>query len=337
MSTLIGKTVSVAMCTYNGARYVEAQLSSLAGQTRPPDELVVCDDCSSDDTVDLIESFSQRARFPVRIFRNRTNVGPYRNFEQALSRCRGDYVFFCDQDDVWLPHKIDRMLNKMIVSEKSLSANIPILLHCDLEIVDANLNHIHDSFVRYFQFPNLEPDFQSIIFGNVVTGCASAVNRPLLEVMQPFPEVQANWHRFGHDWWAAICAASTGKVLFIDEVLVRYRIHANNFAGKLEHRNVKAMPHSTKLSRSYKRILEKNRSSILKLKQQIDIAKKTSEMLRSTERLKFGRPDHRYICNLANLNSGPAIARIRAIWRTRLQGKGFTKNMRRAIRVLRLE
>src|SRR5262245_48111587 len=100
-------TFSVAMCTYNGSRYLSAQLDSIGTQTRPPDELMICDDGSVDDTVQLIEKFADSAPFVVRLEVNSANLGSTKNFEKAIQRCKGDLIALADQDDVWLPRKLE--------------------------------------------------------------------------------------------------------------------------------------------------------------------------------------------------------------------------------------
>src|SRR5215217_714545 len=109
---------SVAMCTYNGARFVAEQLASIAAQTRPPDELVVCDDRSTDATIAYVREFARTAPFPVRIFENEKNVGSTKNFERALELCEGDFIAFGDQDDVWLPEKL-RKLEDALANEST--------------------------------------------------------------------------------------------------------------------------------------------------------------------------------------------------------------------------
>src|SRR5213080_381833 len=99
-------TLSVALCTYNGAAYLGEQLDSIVAQSRPPDELVVCDDGSTDETVEVLETFLAEAPFPVRLQRNEANLGFVKNFEQAISLCTGDFVALSDQDDVWMPGKL---------------------------------------------------------------------------------------------------------------------------------------------------------------------------------------------------------------------------------------
>ena len=111
----MGASVSVALCTYNGTRYLKDQIDSIASQTRVPHELVVCDDCSSDDTVKILEAFASRAPFPVRLSVNPTNLGSTKNFAQAIALCRGDIIALCDQDDVWHPAKLERLASVFAV------------------------------------------------------------------------------------------------------------------------------------------------------------------------------------------------------------------------------
>src|SRR5258708_1747298 len=101
--------VSVALCTYNGARFLREQLESIAAQTHIPAELVACDDASTDDSFSILESFAKSAVFPVRLVRNEIRVGSTKNFEQAIGLCTGEIIALCDQDDVWLPEKLARI------------------------------------------------------------------------------------------------------------------------------------------------------------------------------------------------------------------------------------
>ncbi len=101
--------LSVAMCTYNGAAFLPAQLQSIVTQTRLPDELVICDDRSSDDTVGIINAFAHTAPFPVRFEINETNLNSTKNFERAISQCRGRIIALSDQDDLWLSQKLERI------------------------------------------------------------------------------------------------------------------------------------------------------------------------------------------------------------------------------------
>src|SRR5215470_8302349 len=102
-----GPAISVAMCTYNGARFLAEQLGSLAAQSRLPDELVVCDDGSTDESAEIVKDFARHAPFPVRLEVNEENLGATKNFEKAIGLCRGEVIALSDQDDVWYPKKLE--------------------------------------------------------------------------------------------------------------------------------------------------------------------------------------------------------------------------------------
>src|SRR5882757_11091931 len=102
------KTISIAMATYNGGKYIRQQLDSFAAQTMLPSELIVTDDGSSDNTLEIIAEFVATAPFPVRVERNEKNLGYRANFMKAASLCKGDLISFSDQDDIWLPQKLEK-------------------------------------------------------------------------------------------------------------------------------------------------------------------------------------------------------------------------------------
>ena len=105
--------ISIALCTYNGDPYLSELLESLAGQDFRPCELVVCDDGSTDSTLSILNEFEHVAPFPIRIFNNTENLGVIKNFEKALSLCTGDYIAPCDQDDIWQPEKLERLVTRL--------------------------------------------------------------------------------------------------------------------------------------------------------------------------------------------------------------------------------
>ena len=126
-------TISVALCTYNGARYLQQQLESIAGQTRRPDEVVVCDDGSGDSTMEFVRSFAKTATFHVRVYQNDRVLGVTKNFDQAIGYCTGDMIALSDQDDVWHPQKLVRM-------EQAFAASPRVgAVFWDAEVVDSEL------------------------------------------------------------------------------------------------------------------------------------------------------------------------------------------------------
>lgn len=203
-------TISIAMATYNGGRFLPEQLRSLAQQALRPNELVVTDDGSTDGTPDLIEAFGASAPFLVRVHRNSERLGVLRNFEKALSLCSGDIIFLSDQDDVWLPDKI-----KTVVAEFEAHPEALVILN-DKIITDENLVPSGSTMltnIRGFGSPD----------GNFVAGCCAAFRRQWLDFTLPIPEGPP-----AHDSWLLGLAHRLGKVRIIEQPLQYYRRHAKN-------------------------------------------------------------------------------------------------------------
>lgn len=203
-------TISVAMATYNGARFLSEQLRSLAGQELLPTELVVTDDGSTDGTPDLIEAFGASAPFQVRVHRNAERLGVLRNFEKALSLCSGDIIFLSDQDDVWLPAKI-----RTVVGAFEAQPDALVVLN-DKIITDENLVPSGSTMlanIRGFGSPD----------SNFVAGCCAAFRRQWLDFALPIPEGPP-----AHDSWLLGLAHRLGKVRIIERPLQYYRRHSEN-------------------------------------------------------------------------------------------------------------
>ena len=177
------KTISVALCTYNGARYLREQLESIRKQTRLPDELVVCDDGSQDETVDILREFAAGSGIKTRIHLNTVNLGFTYNFEQALGLCRGDLVFMADQDDIWFPGKVEEVSRLFLDFPKIIGAT--------------HDGRLVDEHGKWFGTSKL----QQIVRGygkdnGTVTGALSCIRRSGLDIILPFPS-GVN----GHDTW----------------------------------------------------------------------------------------------------------------------------------------
>lgn len=214
------------MCTCNGAAFLREQLDSIAAQTVLPDELVVGDDVSNDGTVAILRDFAEQAPLPVRIECNRENLGPALNFGAASRRANGDYLFLSDQDDVWRADKIAVQLSAMRALEERHGSRAPLLVHCDLETVDRDLQSVAPSFMESQGIHHQDDALAVLLVQNFVTGCTIMVNRPLRELALPLPQ-----DCIMHDWWFALVAAAAGHIGFAPEPLVRYRQHADNRIG----------------------------------------------------------------------------------------------------------
>ena len=202
--------VSIALATYNGDRYLEAQLDSFARQTRLPDEMVVCDDKSTDGTVRLLEAFKLRAPFEVRVHINANNLGLTKNFEKALSLCRGDVIFLSDQDDVWFDIKIATVLGAL---EQNAWAQVVVN---DQVITDANLRP-----TQFTKMGHLRSVGQRV--EGLITGCCTALRSEFRDFCVPFPlSVTA------HDKWIGDSAIALGIRFTLAEPLQFYRRHGRN-------------------------------------------------------------------------------------------------------------
>ena len=222
-----GPLLCVAMCTYNGASYVRGQLDSIVRQSLLPDELLVCDDGSTDDTVQLVREFSAKAPFPVRIFTADRRHGVVLNFERALRHTAGRYIALSDQDDEWEPERLEAAMSAIRQVEAQRGSHHPALVHSDMRVIDSSGAQVDASFFQRRGFRRRHPQpLRELVLQNYVTGCSALLNRPLLDLALPFPTTISI-----HDWWLALIAAATGTVVTLDEPTVRYRLHSANIIG----------------------------------------------------------------------------------------------------------
>ena len=229
--------LSIALCTYNGEKFISEQLQSIAEQTVLPDELIICDDNSTDKTLENLNVFAKNAPFPVKIFHNDESLGVIRNFEKAILLCKGDYVALSDQDDVWLPDKLEKSMAIMKSEEaKYAGKHMPILVHSDLKVVDKNLEVISDSlmYMQKTHNENSEQALKTLLVQNYVTGCTVIINKELKEVATPFPN-----GIIMHDWWFALLASSEGKIAYLEESTILYRQHGENSVGAKKYFSIK--------------------------------------------------------------------------------------------------
>ncbi len=215
-------SLSVAMCTCNGAIYLPAQLASLAAQTRLPDEIVVCDDNSSDGTAELVRNFASAAPFPVRLYINDENLGSTRNFEKAIGLCSGDLIALCDQDDVWLPDKL-RLTEQAF--QDSPRAGV---VFTDAEVVDENLQPTGRLLWDEVGFGADEKELVEsgraldvLLPGWTVTGATMAFRSCYVDLVLPIPRDIP----MIHDGWIALMVATVAAVRYVAQPLMLYRQH----------------------------------------------------------------------------------------------------------------
>jgi len=222
---MTAQTISVAMCTYNGQRFLQAQLESILQQSRPPAELIICDDRSIDSGGEIVREVAQNARFPVRFFVNDKNLKSTKNFENAIGLCRGSIVALADQDDVWYEHKLDRI-------EKAFQSQSVVAAFSDADLIDENSQPLGRRL-----WPTLSFDLAKqkafaagkalgvLVKHPVVTGATMAFRREVFECMAPIPANEV------HDQWMSFLLAAKGRIEIIPEPLIQYRRHAGQQLG----------------------------------------------------------------------------------------------------------
>jgi glycosyltransferase involved in cell wall biosynthesis len=218
--------ISVAMCTYNGARFLREQLASIAAQSLLPDELVVCDDCSSDETPEIIGGFAQSAAFAVRLEVNERNLGPAKNFERAIMLCEGDLIALSDQDDYWYPEKLSRLF-RVMEADEALGG-----VFSDAQLMNENSerspSHLWDRIGYRPPEGSMHVEeslARRLLKGFVVTGATMMIRKQVRELLIPAPE---GWM---HDAWIAWMLALYSGIAAVDEPLIAYRIHGAQHLG----------------------------------------------------------------------------------------------------------
>lgn len=213
--------ISIAMATYNGAQYIQEQLQSFVDQTRQPDELIITDDCSTDQTEAIVREFAKTAPFAVEFHRNEKNLGYCGNFNAALMKTTGDLVFLSDQDDVWFSEKIEHMIG---VAESNPQA---LVLMNDAALTDGDLNEVGLTKIGQIKSAGLS-------MRSFVMGCCCAVRRELLDICLPISDGYK-----GHDNWLVFFAEGLDAKLIEDKPLQYYRRHESNASQFIVNRTTK--------------------------------------------------------------------------------------------------
>ena len=235
----VNPRIAILLATYNGSKYLAEQLDSILNQSYENFVIVVRDDGSSDDTVALLNDYAVRQADKVHLLENDgTNRGASGSFsflieyvlenKQVLGLADA-YMMFCDQDDIWQPVKMERQARLMFQVEGS-ETDTPVLVHCDLHVVNAGLQPVADSFIRYQGLDARHNGFGQLLISNLITGCTMLINEAVAEKAIPVPA-----GAIMHDWWLGLVAAAYGEIAFLPEPLVEYRQHENNALGAREH------------------------------------------------------------------------------------------------------
>ena len=216
------KQILILLSTFNGSAYLPDQLESLYRQTHEHIRVIARDDGSTDDTVDILNSFG------VEMLPQDENLGPKGSFATLLEyavESDARYFMFCDQDDVWEKGKVEKTLRKIKEIEREFP-DVPVLVHTDLEIVGEDLTTIDTSMWHYEHLDPRCNSFNRLLIQNTITGCTVMLNRKLADLALPIPK-----DAIMHDWWIGLVASRFGKIGIFDEATVKYRQHAGNSIG----------------------------------------------------------------------------------------------------------
>ena len=225
---MMSDTVEILLSTYNGANYLPVQLDSILQQDYPYWKLLIRDDGSTDDTLKIIQEYIQKYPGKITLINGDSgNVGYAGSFSKLLKYSTAEYVMFCDQDDYWYPNKISTLLSVMVEQEVELPSKAHAVFS-DLEVADANLNIISDSFLKKTGY-NPRKGSRIFFLKNYVPGCSMLFNKTLVQLALKTDNLIGL-----HDLWLLMVASCCGKLTFVPKPLVKYRIHAHNAIGFME-------------------------------------------------------------------------------------------------------
>lgn len=221
--------VDILLATYNGEKYIREQIDSILCQSYQDIRIIIRDDGSDDDTVNIIKGYE--AKFPNKVLIIEDNErcnNAASNFIQIIQYATSEYVMFCDQDDYWLPDKIYLTYNKMKEMETHQGKHVPVLVYTDVMVVDEKLDKAakKDRKMRSFKF---DITLNRLLVQNYVTGCTMMANRALYKNITVYSD-----EILMHDWWMALYASAFGKIGYLADKTVKYRQHGNNCIGAVD-------------------------------------------------------------------------------------------------------
>ncbi|EOS25696.1 hypothetical protein C806_01823 [Lachnospiraceae bacterium 3-1] len=233
-------TTSIVMATYNGEKYVEEQIESLLRQTRLPDEIIICDDCSSDSTISKIYSCFEKVDVPFRVIRHEYNQGVIESFSDGIKAAKGEIIFLCDQDDYWHSDKVEKFIAEFEKDEKCT------LVFSNADITDDNLRKQEITLWDTIKFSEKMDIFHEMLKRNIFTGMCMAFKKVvLLDRM----DLSKNMLHDEYIGWLSLFA---GNIRVLNQTLVSYRQHVNNVVGvkrKKKYESIQAVKHHVKVTR----------------------------------------------------------------------------------------
>lgn len=219
--------IDILMAAYNGEKYIGEQLNSILQQSCQDWQLIIRDDCSTDNTWPILERYRELYPAKIKIIKAEAPCGSaMRNFFTLIDCAESEYVMFSDQDDIWLQDKIKITFNKMADMERKYGTKTPLLVHTDVRVTDENLQTVNDSIFAMQCMDYRKDKLNNLLAANIVTGGTMIVNKALLKYL-----VQKPKNAVMHDMWLALVAAAFGKIGFVPEATMLYRQHGSNANG----------------------------------------------------------------------------------------------------------
>ena len=221
--------VDILLATYNGEKFLRQQLDSIIEQSYSKWRLIVRDDSSTDGTVGILQEYIRK--YPKQIIlidKKSSNLGSSKSFARLLDFVESDYFMFSDQDDLWLPNKIEETMKEMKRLEQAICKDVPLMVCCDAECIDGKNHTICPSFFDSQKFVDTTGDDIKLLALNVVQGSTTLMNKKVLDYVRPIPSYVL------HDQWIAVITAHFGKVFYLHKQLLKYRQHGHNVLGALD-------------------------------------------------------------------------------------------------------
>ena len=212
------------LAVFDGEKYLKEQIDSILNQTVKNIKIIIRDDGSRDNSPQIIDDYCNKYPQIISKLDGAPTGSAKQNFAELLKNCNSDYIMFCDQDDVWLPEKIEKTLEAMKKAEHG--GKTPVLVHTDLKVVDQSLNVISPSFFKFQKLIQDDITLPKLLVQNYVTGCTVMINRALQEKCGLIPK-----GCIMHDWWLALVAILFGELVCISEPTMLYRQHSDNQVG----------------------------------------------------------------------------------------------------------
>ncbi|MDT9331592.1 glycosyltransferase family 2 protein [Clostridium perfringens] len=219
--------ISVAMTTYNGESFIKKQIESILNQTITVDEIIICDDCSTDRTLEILseEIQNRKSDIIIKIIRNKVNLGYIQNFYKAIKETNGDIIFLADQDDIWELDKVEKCI-KFIESNgcDAICSKFKLINENGDEIIDKSRFRINKFLLN--NDTNTKISFNRLIYGNISPGCTYCFNKKVKDIY-----LKINDKNVIHDYQIMLIAATIGSVELLTDELIKYRLHSNNSVG----------------------------------------------------------------------------------------------------------